>query len=71
MKNLQFGYTLPKTLVSKAGLSQVRVYISGDNLLTFSDITGIFDPETLGGDWGPGKLYPLTKTISVGLNVNF
>lgn len=52
-------------------MSSVRLYISGDNLLTISDITGVFDPETLGGDWGDGKLYPLCKTISVGLNVNF
>ena len=71
MKNIQVGYTLPKQWVSKAGMSSVRVYISGDNLLTISDITGVFDPETLGGDYGDGKLYPLCKTISVGLNVNF
>lgn len=71
IKNLQLGYTLPKQWVSKAGMSSVRVYLSGDNLLTFSDITGVFDPETLGSDWGDGKLYPLSRTISVGLNVNF
>lgn len=71
MKNIQVGYTLPKQWVSKAGMSSVRVYISGDNLLTISDIIGVFDPETLGGDYGDGKLYPLCKTISVGLNVNF
>lgn len=71
MKNIQLGYTLPKQWVSKAGMSSVRVYVSGDNLLTISDITGVFDPETLGSDWGDGKLYPLSKTISVGLNVNF
>ena len=71
MKNLQIGYTLPKQWSSKAGMSSVRVYLSGDNLLTISDITGVFDPETLGGSWGDGKLYPLSRTISVGLNVNF
>lgn len=71
MKNIQIGYTLPNQWTSKAGMSSVRVYLSGDNLFTLSDITGIFDPETLGGAWGDGKLYPLCKTISVGLNVNF
>ena len=71
MKNIQLGYTLPRQWVSKAGMSSVRVYLSGDNLLTFSGITGMFDPETLGGKRGKGKLYPLCKTISVGLNVNF
>ena len=71
LKNLQIGYTLPQAWVSKAGMNNVRIYISGDNLLTISDITGVFDPEALGGSWGEGKLYPLQKTISVGLNVNF
>ena len=71
LKNIQFGYTLPKSLVSKAGMSSVRVYVSADNLLTISNVTGMFDPEALGGDWGKGKLYPLQKTISLGVNVNF
>ena len=71
LKNIQFGYTLPASLTSKAGMSSVRIYVSADNLLTISDITGMFDPEALGGEWGNGKLYPLQKTISVGLNVNF
>lgn len=52
-------------------MESVRVYVSGDNLLTFSGISGVFDPELLGSDWGDGKLYPLQRTISIGLNVNF
>lgn len=71
IKNAQIGYTLPQAWTRKAGMEMVRVYVSGDNLLTFSNIISIFDPETLGGDWGEGKLYPLQRTISVGLNVNF
>lgn len=71
MKNIQLGYTLPKSITSKAGMQSVRVYVSGDNLATISSMSKIFDPETIGGAWGDGKLYPLSKTISVGLNVNF
>jgi len=71
LKNIQLGYTLPSKLVEKANMQNVRFYISGDNLLTFSQVSGIFDPELLGGDWGNGKLYPLSKVISVGLNINF
>ncbi len=71
LKNIQIGYTLPSQWVSKVNLGSVRFYVSGDNLLTISDISGIFDPESLGGDWGEGKLYPLSKTISCGVNVNF
>ncbi len=71
LKNLQIGYALPKSLTSMLKIQRARFYISGDNLLTFSDITGVFDPELLGGDWGEGKLYPLSKVISVGVNINF
>lgn len=71
LKNLQIGYTLPRVWTNKAKMESVRIYVSGDNLMTFSSISKIFDPETLGGDWGDGKLYPLQRTISVGLNVNF
>ena len=47
IKNLQVGYTLPKAWTDKAGMSSVRVYISGDNLFTFSHMSKIFDPEAL------------------------
>ena len=39
--------------------------------MTIAICPGSFDPVTLGGDWGPGKLYPLQRTLSVGVNVNF
>ena len=71
LKNMQIGYTLPKAWTKKAAMESVRIYVSGDNLLTLSDISGVFDPELLGSDWGDGKLYPLQRTISIGLNVNF
>lgn len=71
VKNIQLGYTFSQKMIQKAGMQSVRVYLSGDNMVTFSQITGIFDPELLGGDWGPGKLYPLSKVMSVGLNINF
>lgn len=72
LKNLQIGYTLPQTLTSKAGMSSVRVYLSGDNLATFTSLSKIFDPEGLGSSYSdPGKLYPLQRVISLGLNVNF
>ena len=71
LKNMQLGYTLPKTWTKKAGIENVRIYLSGDNLFTLTGISSVFDPEALGADWGDGKLYPLQRTISVGLNVNF
>ncbi len=71
VKNIQLGYTLPKKWTSKAGMQSVRVYISCDNMWTATGIASQFDPELLGGDWGPGKLYPAQRTVSVGLNLNF
>lgn len=72
LKNVQLGYTFPRTWVNKIGLQSLRLYFSGDNLLTFTKLHGYFDPETL-GDTGDktGKVYPLSKTLSVGLNINF
>ena len=71
IKNIQLGYTLPAALVRKVGVNRVRVYFSAENLCTFTKMNKIFDPEATGGDWGPGKLYPLQRTISFGLNLNF
>ena len=70
-KNIQLGYTLPQAITEKAGMSRVRAYVSCDNLFTLTSLSKIFDPEALGGGWGTGKLYPLQRTIAVGLNVTF
>ena len=70
LKNLQVGYTLPKMLIQKVKLENVRVYLSGENLLTWTNLM-MYDPETAGGDLGGGKTYPLEKVISVGLIVSF
>lgn len=70
IKNIQLGYTLPQSLVTRVGLNSVRVYASADNLVTFTKMNKIFDPEATGGSWGSGKIYPLQRTISFGLNVN-
>ena len=69
IKNMQLGYTLSKELTSKFGVNSLRVYASVDNLATFTKLSKIFDPEGLGGDWGTGKLYPLQRTWSLGLNI--
>lgn len=73
LKNIQLGYTLPQQVTEKAKISKLRVYVSADNLLTFSQMGGMFDPENLNSnyDGSAGKAYPLQKVISVGLNVNF
>ena len=54
LKNIQLGYTLPVQWIQKAGMSSVRVYVSGDNLLTWSSLSTIFDPEATGDMAGSG-----------------
>ena len=72
LKNIQFGYTFPKAWVNKLGLRSLRVYFSGDNLWTATGIHGYYDPENLGTEGtNGGQVYPLSKTYSVGLNINF
>lgn len=67
LKNIELGYTLPKGLTRKAGMSRVRVYASGDNVYTWQHLhTNSFDPEQ------KNLLdYPLMRTWSFGLNVEF
>jgi TonB-linked SusC/RagA family outer membrane protein len=69
VKNITFGYTLPAQLTKQAHLSKVRVYASALNLFTITKYTG-FDPEvsTNGID---NNVYPVTNTVSFGLNLGF
>ena len=64
LKNITLGYSLPKSWLSKVGISKLRVYIQGENLLTFTKLHDAFDPETLNN-----MTYPISKKISVGLNL--
>ena len=80
LKNLALGYTLPASLLRKAGLQKVRIYASAQNILTFTNYPG-YDPEVnyntdggtnsnrnLGLDYGS---YPNAKSYTVGLNIGF
>jgi hypothetical protein len=76
IKNVTFGYTLPKDLLKKLWLKSARVYVSGQNLYTFTTYTGM-DPEVnyfstdniiMGTDF---FTYPQSRTILVGLNLGF
>ncbi|WP_289055918.1 TonB-dependent receptor [Carboxylicivirga marina] len=71
LKSIQLGYTLPKVWMDKINMNSIRVFAVAENLLTFSKMSDIFDPEATGGAWANGKIYPLNKTISMGVNVTF
>jgi hypothetical protein len=62
LKNIQLGYTVPQQLIQN-----LRVYFSGENLLTFTP-TGLFDPEL---PRGRNQFYPHSKAIRFGVNVSF
>ncbi|MBQ9184789.1 MAG: TonB-dependent receptor [Bacteroidales bacterium] len=67
LKNAELGYTLPKKWTKKAGISTMRIYVQGVNLLTFSKFK-LWDPEL---ESSYGNVYPLTKNVSLGINLNF
>lgn len=74
LKNVTLSYNLPAAWLAKAHLSQVRVFVTGENLLTFTKLKEMFDPEAIftSNDYSAegGKNYPMNKVISVGLSVN-
>ena len=74
IKQIQLGYTLPKSLINKVFLSHARIYASLDDFFTFSKYPG-FDPEAatnatsgMGIDKGG---YPTSKKVVLGLNIEF
>ena len=68
IKNVTIGYTLPMQLVQRIKFSSVRIYASCLNLATFTRYSG-FDPE-VGVNGVDYSVYPVTRTISVGVNLN-
>jgi TonB-linked SusC/RagA family outer membrane protein len=70
-KTIQLGYSLPSDLISKIGAQKMRVYVTGENLLTLTEYTG-FDPEIGGNVLGIDKgFYPQARSFMVGVNLQF
>ncbi|MBK0381942.1 TonB-dependent receptor [Pedobacter sp. SD-b] len=65
VKNMTLGYTLPKDIVKKAGIANLRVYLSGTDLLLISKYPKGWDVES------PSSGYPITTTYYLGVNVQF
>ncbi len=70
LQDLSIGYTFPESLIEKLRVNQLKVYVSGKNLITWTDWIG-WDPEHGAGGISPGNNGPLMKTYTVGLNVQF
>lgn len=82
MKNVQVAYNLPLHLIQKIKLTNLRVFVSGENLLTWSPlykITKDIDPESINGSdriltdgsSGNGNNYPILKSVTLGLTATF
>lgn len=71
VKNLTLGYTLPEKLTSKAGMEEVRIYFSGENLFCFSGIkTDYIDPEMAQTN-SQMRIYPWQRSIMFGIDLTF
>lgn len=67
MKNIELGYTFPKDLLKRVSINNLRLFISGNNLLTWSKLpVNTIDPEQ-----SAALSYPITKMVNFGLNVSF
>lgn len=81
LKNIMIDYSLPSAVLKRLHAKAAKIYVSGQNLLTFSGLykhTDNFDPEIIEnpvGDmtngYGQGDAYPMLKTLTVGLNLSF
>ena len=85
LKNIQIGYSLPVALVSKISMKSARIYLSGENLISWSPVYKVapnfMDVFTLTREWdddtyydntqGEGNTFPLLKTVSLGISLSF
>ena len=75
LSNITLGYTFPRKMLNKIGISKLRLYATGSNLLTWTKYTG-FDPEvsTMGSGLTPGVdfgAYPKSRSFVFGINLAF
>ena len=67
-KNLEVGYNFPKKISQKAGFDQARIYLLGYNLHVWDHLK-LWDPEM--GNQNKGNSYPMSRTFTLGLELNF
>jgi TonB-dependent starch-binding outer membrane protein SusC len=71
VKNLQLGYTIPKKIMQNIGLSNLRIFYSGQNLLSFNHFYTGWDPEMYQSTGDQPNFYPITSVNTFGINVKF
>ncbi|MGN0069818.1 MAG: SusC/RagA family TonB-linked outer membrane protein [Prevotella sp.] len=68
LKNVDIGYSLPKSVLAKLHMTKVRFYVTGTNLFFISKKFDTWDPESL---QSRGEDYPITKAVTAGIQVEF
>lgn len=77
LKNIQIGYNIPKEILKQIGATALRVYISAENVYTWTKLASMFDPEAVSGyssrgkTGTSGKMYPMSQSFSTGLSLTF
>jgi TonB-linked SusC/RagA family outer membrane protein len=74
LRNLQIGYTFEKTFLSKVGIKRARVFLNGQNVITWTKVTGYSPEPLIGNILGGGAdngAYPVPAIYSFGLNLSF
>lgn len=66
LKNIELSYTLPERWIHKVGMSDCRLYINANNLVTWDHLDGLTDPESNGSN-----RFPIMKTVNFGVNIKF
>jgi len=74
LRNLQVGYTLPKSITDRAKMESLRIYFQATNVFTITDYQG-FDPEIIAYDnlslGIDSRIYPNSRVITFGTNIRF
>lgn len=75
LKNVGLGYTLPTTLTQRLKINRMRIFVNGENLLTFTKLWENFDPELVStgsrSRTSVGRAYPLAQTYAIGADITF
>ncbi len=66
LKNIEVSYSLPEKWIKHAYMSQCRIFVNANNLITWDHLGGLTDPESNGSN-----RYPICKTVNFGVNIQF
>ena len=71
-KNIELGYSFKQAVLHKIGIDKIRVFSNMSNVYTWADqYVKPFDPESVSGSYAAGWNYPLSRTVNIGVSVDF